>query len=514
MNPAPASDSTEVSEARPPASSGLTLFISSLAVFAVFLDTSALFVAFPDIIQSFPDVAVTQLSWVLNAYTIVFAALLIPLGKLADRRGHKTLFLAGSMVFTVSSVLCALAPDPWTLIAARVLQAVGAAALVPSSLALVLRATPRPRIPVALAVWGSTGAVAGAVGPTLAAALVEGAGWRWVFLINVPVGTATVMLGRRWLIDSRDPTSRVPAPLGVALLIAGSVLLTLGLVRGDAWGWASPTTLAVIVAGLAVLVAFLGHQARTAAPTIDLSLFSIRNFLWGNLATIPFGTAFTAMFLSSILFLTEVWQWSILKAGLGVAPGPAMVAALAPLMGRLAARVGQRPLLLAGGVIYALGAVWRLVALDEQPHYVTDYLPSMIMTGLGVALCLPQLSSVVGQALPPNRLGVGGAVNQAIRQFAGTIGVALTIGIVAGATDLGDAVMRFDRVWWLLLVGGLGTFALSLPLRTAPSDAAEPPPAFRGAASQADPAATNVGPAAASGVSLLEESTPGSMGNP
>jgi MFS family permease len=215
-----------------------------------------------------------------------------------------------------------------------------------------------------------------------------------------------------------------------------------------------------------VLVLFLGHQARTIAPTMDLSLFTIHNFRWANLASIAFGTAFTAMFLSSILFLTDVWQWSILKAGFGVAPGPLMVAVLAPLMGRLATRTGQQPLLVVGGVVYAVGAVWRLVALDITPAYLGAYLPSMVFTGLGVALCLPQLSSVVGQALPPNRLGVGGAVNQAIRQFAGTIGVALTIGLVGGAAGPADGLARFDRVWWVLIIGGLCTSVLSLPLRT------------------------------------------------
>jgi MFS family permease len=246
---------------------------------------------------------------------------------------------------------------------------------------------------------------------------------------------------------------------------------------------------------------FLAHQARTAAPTIDLSLFTIRNFLWGNLATIAFGTAFTAMFLSSILFLTDVWQWSILEAGFGVAPGPLMVAVLAPFMGRLAARIGQRPLVVTGGVLYALGGVWRLTVLDGQPDYVGAYLPSMVLTGLGVALCLPQLSSVVGQALPPNRLGVGGAVNQAIRQFAGTIGVALTIGLVAGASGLSDALARFDRVWWVLVIGGLGTSVLSLSLRTRPAAAPATSPGLAVAAKLAvtapgGPTATAFTPAA------------------
>lgn len=451
-----------------------TLVVASLAVFAVFLDTTVLFVAFPDITASFPDVAPQQLSWVLNGYTIVFAALLIPLGKLADRRGHRQLFLAGSVVFTVASVLCAVAPDPWTLNAARLLQAVGGAALVPASLALVLRATPRERVPVALAIWGATGAVAGAVGPTLGAALIEVGGWRWVFLINLPVGIVTVVAGRRVLVESRDPSARIPAVTGVGLLVVGSALVTLGLVRGEDWGWASTGVIVSIIGGLLVLALFGLHQRRTDAPTIDLALFAIRNFRWGNLATMVFAVAFTAMFLSSILFLTEVWGWSILQAGFGVAPGPLSVAVLAPFMGRLAVRVGQRPLLLAGGALYAVGGLLRLMMLSEEVAYVRDYLPSMVFTGLGVALCLPQLQSVVGQALPPDRLGVGGAVNQALRQFAGTAGVALTVGFVAAATDLDSALRAFDRIWWILILGGLGTALCAAPLRTRPALSAGP----------------------------------------
>jgi len=442
------------------------LVVSSLAVFAVFLDTTVLFVAFPDIVASFPDVAPSQLSWVLNGYTIMFAALLVPFGRLADRRGHKQTFLAGSVLFTLASVLCAVAPSPLALVAARVVQAAGGAALVPSSLALVLRSTPRQRIPVALAIWGATGAVAGAIGPTLGAAVVETGGWRWVFVLNVPVGLAIVLLGRRTLLESKDPSSVVPAPIGVALLVAGSVFVTLGLVRGGDWGWTSASTVGSIGSGLAVLAVFVVHQARTPAPTIDLALFTVRNFRWANAATMAFGVAFTAMFLSSILFLTSVWNWSILRAGFGVAPGPLLVAVLAPQMGRLAARIGQRPLLLAGGVTFAIGGLYRLAFLGADVAYARDYLPSMLFTGIGVALCLPQLASVVGQSLPANRLGVGGAVNQALRQFAGTIGVALAVGLTAGATGPNDTLARYDRVWWVLVAGGIGTTLLSLPLRT------------------------------------------------
>jgi EmrB/QacA subfamily drug resistance transporter len=453
-----------------------TLAVSSLAVFAVFLDTSVLFVAFPSITASFPDVAPAQLSWILNGYTIVFAALLIPAGRAADRRGHKATFLTGSVLFTVASLACALAPNPGILVVARLVQGVGAALLLPSSMALVLRGTPHAKLPFALAVWGATGAVAGALGPTLGAAIVEAGGWRWVFLINLPVGAFTVVMGRRVFSESRDPASTVPAPIGVVLLMAASALVAFGLVRGEEWGWTDPRTVTPIAIGAVALALFVLHQRRTPSPTIDPALFGIRNFAWANASTIVFATAFTSMFLSSILFLTTVWGWSILAAGFGVAPGPLLVAMLAPFMGRLAGRVGQRPLILIGGVLYAIGGLWRLVMLGPESNYAVEYMPSMLFTGFGVALCLPQLSSVVGQALPPNRSGVGSAVNQAFRQFGGTFGVALTIGFLAEPTGIVDAMANFDRVWWVIILGGLTVSALAVPLQTRPATRLAPAP--------------------------------------
>ncbi len=446
-----------------------TLLVAAMAVLAIFLDTTVLFVAYPDIEASFPEVSAAQLSWVLNAYTIAVAALLVPAGKLADRLGHRRAFLTGSIMFTGASVACALAPGAGWLIAFRVAQAVGAAVLVPSSLALVLRATPPARVPVSVAIWGATGAVAGALGPTAGAALVEVGGWRWVFLLNVPVGVFTVLAGRRWLRESADPSTPVPAPVGVVLVAAAAATAALGIVQSDTWGWLDARTIACLIGGASLLAVFVRHQRSSAAPALDLELFAITNYRWANVATVAFGTAFTAMFFGSILFLTEVWGWSVLSAGFGVAPGPALVAVLAPKMGALAARIGQRPLLLGGGVFFALGALWRVVMLDGESDYLLDYLPSMALTGVGVAMSLPQLSSVAAQALPPDRLGVGTATNQAIRQLAGTFGVALTIAFVGEATSLDEALGGFDRVWWLMVLGGLGTTLTSVPLRTAPT---------------------------------------------
>jgi EmrB/QacA subfamily drug resistance transporter len=451
-----------------------TLTIASLATLATFLDTTILYVAFPDISATFSGTDAAELSWVLNAYTIVFAALLIPAGKVADRVGHRKVFLGGSALFTVASVACGLAPTAETLIAFRVVQAVGAAALIPSSLALVMRAFPRDQIPKAVAIWGAAGAVAGALGPTLGAAIVEGMGWRWAFYLNLPIGVFTVVAGARTVRESSDPETRVPSAIGVVLVAFAAGLLSYGVVESDRFGWTGGRTLAVLGAGVLLAVAFVAHQRRSPAPVLDLDLFRLPNFRWGNLAMLSFGVAFSAMFFGSILFLTEVWGWSILKAGFGVAPGPALVALVAPRAGVLAGRIGQRPILITGGLLYAAGGLYRVVMLGPDVDYVADYLPSMLLTGLGVAFCLPQLSSVVAQALPPNRIGIGGAALQAGRQLAGTFGVAVTIAFLGAPTDTADLLAGFDRIWWLIVAGGLVTSLMVLPMRTRVVPAAPP----------------------------------------
>lgn len=451
-----------------------TLTIASLATLATFLDTTILYVAFPDISATFAGTDAAALSWVLNAYTIVFAALLIPAGKAADRVGHRRLFLGGSALFTAASVACGLAPTAETLIAFRVVQAVGAAALIPSSLALVMHAFPRDQIPKAVAIWGAAGAVAGALGPTLGAAIVEGMGWRWAFYLNLPIGVFTVVAGARTVRESSDPETRVPSAIGVVLVAFAAGILSYGVVESDRFGWTGVRTLAVLGAGVLLAIAFVIHQRRTPAPVLDLDLFRLPNFRWGNLAMLSFGVAFSAMFFGSILFLTQVWGWSILKAGFGVAPGPALVALVAPRAGVLAGRIGQRPILLAGGLLYAAGGLYRVVMLGPDVDYIGDYLPSMLLTGLGVAFCFPQLSSVVAQALPPNRIGIGGAALQAGRQLAGTFGVAVTIAFLGAPADTADLLAGFDRIWWLIVVGGVVTSLLVLPMRTRVAPAAPP----------------------------------------
>jgi EmrB/QacA subfamily drug resistance transporter len=442
----------------------LALLVAGLGIFMVFLDTQILFVAFGAIEASFSDVSTNTMSWVLSGYTLVFAALLVPAGRLADRWGRKRVFLGGLLVFTIASALCGFAPSAGFLIAARLVQAIGAAALTPTSLALVLRATPRERIPIAVAIWGSMSAVAAAFGPTIGGLLVDTVGWRWVFFVNLPVCVVALIAGRRVLAESReaDP-GPFPDLVGSGVLALGVGAVSLALVQSDVWGWVDARTIGAIAIGIALGVLFVLRSRTQASPALDLTLFRIPSFRWGNLATAVFGLSFTAMFLANITFLTNVWGWGIVKAGIAMAPGPLVVLVLARRFGRLAARIGTRPLIISGALVYALGGVILVTTVNDTPNYATSMLPAWLLTGLGVALALPQLSSASVQGLPPDRYALGSAVNQTMRQLGATFGVALVVSFIAGATP-GDALSHFQRAWWMVIACGTLTSVVAVAL--------------------------------------------------
>lgn len=450
----------------PDQNASLTLGIAGLAAMATYLDTTILFVAFPGISASFDTSSASALSWVLNAYTIVFAALLVPAGKLADRFGHRRAFLVGSATFSIASLLCGTAPSVVFLISARILQGAGAAILVPASLALVMGAFPKEKLPQVIAIWGAIGALSAALGPSLGALIVDSFGWRWAFFINLPIGLATIVAGTRYLNESRDSAVRIPSFVGVALLVVATSAMLYGLVESDNVGWASGQTIGFIVGGAVVLAVFVIHQRTTEAPTLDPELFALGNFRWGNLAMLSFNMSFTAMFFGLILFLVNVWEWSILKAGLAVAPGPALAAVFAARFGKLAGEIGQRPLVILGGLIAAASGLYRLLLLDESVDYLVDFAVPLFLSAIAIGLVFPQVTSVAVQAVPANRVGVGGATTQAVRQFGGSLGVALTITLLGTATGKLDLVAGFNRIWWLVVVGGIATTLFALPLRT------------------------------------------------
>ncbi|HEV8574770.1 MAG TPA: DHA2 family efflux MFS transporter permease subunit, partial [Dehalococcoidia bacterium] len=419
------------------------LAVTSFAVFASALDTTILYVAFPDIQKTFSDVSRADLSWAINAYTIVFAALLVPAGRLADRVGRRKVFFAGVVIFTVSSALAGSAPSAATLIGARVIQAVGAAALLPSSLALVLGEFPREKRATAVGIWGAVGALAAATGPTLGALIIDAASWRLAFFVNLPIGALTIFLGSRLIRESKDPDAAQRQDLlGIPLLIAGVGALALGIVQSDEWGWAGTRTLAAFAVSAVILPLFILRSATYHSPALDLTLFRNRNFRMANLATASFGIAFAAMFLGTVLFLTNVWQYSILEAGLLIAPGPFIAGVVAGPAGRAADRIGHRPMLVAGGLIFAAANVWRVLGTDLEREVWNLWIPSLILTGIGVGLTLPTLSSAAVHGLAPNRFAVGSAVNQTVRQLGSVLGVALVIALL-GSPNPADLLEAF-----------------------------------------------------------------------
>lgn len=435
------------------------LAITSLAVFAVMLDALVLFVAFPAMQRSFNAVSEAQLSWVLNAYTIVYAALLVPAGRIADLIGRKRIFLAGVVVFTTASVLCGLAASPTWLVAIRVAQAIGGAMLSPTSLALTLAAFPANKRAIAVTLWAAVGAVAVVAGPPLGALIIQFFGWPGIFFLNVPIGIAAFILGQRFLAESRDATSgALPDPLGVVLLITGAALIAFGIVQSEAWGWRNVGVLSALLVGVGVLIAFIAQSRRSSSPPLDLTLFANTTFWRANLATFLFNIAFTGMFFSSVLFLTHLWNFTLLQAGLAITPGPLMVVLGAPIAGRIAARRGHRVLLVPGGILYAAGALLLLLTASATPQFVHVWLPANLLAGLGVALILPILSSAAVQHLPADKLAVGSGVNQAIRQFGTVFGVAITVALLGQANNLA----LFSRVWVMMIGSGILVSVISL----------------------------------------------------
>jgi EmrB/QacA subfamily drug resistance transporter len=440
------------------------LLVTAVAVFMSFLDVTIVNIAFPDIRASFPDASLAGLSWILNAYNVVFAALLVPAGRLADRIGRRRVFLGGVVVFLAASAACAAAPSVPVLVAARVVQAVGGAALVPTSLALLLPEFPLAQRATATALWGATGAVAAATGPSLGGLLVDAWGWRWVFLVNLVIGLPALVPARRLLRESRE-AERGPLPdwAGALLLVAGVGLVSLAIVKGETWGWDGARVLGSLGAGALALAGFVARSARHPAPVVELGLFRVRSFAVANAGVFTFALGFYALLLGNVLFLTGVWGWSILHAGLALTPGPLMAALAAPVGGRLADRHGQRVVAVPGGLLFAAGCALFVATAGPSPHYATEFLPWTALTGTGVGLSFAAWGSAAVAELAPSRFATGSAVSATSRQLGAVLGIAILVAVLAAPTA-GDAIAPFHDAWRLEGLAGLVAGGLALGL--------------------------------------------------
>ena len=410
--------------------------VLSLAVFMSSLDLFIVNLAFPYIARQYPGTSLGSLSWVLNAYTIVFAAVLVPAGRWADRIGRRRMFTAGLVGFTLGSVLCALAPGVGLLIAARVIQAAGAGAMVPASLSLLLAAVPPAARAKALGTWSALGALGAALGPVIGGSLVQ-VDWRWVFWINVPVGLAAVVLAVRVVPESRDPASRSsgvrPDVVGALLLAASVGLVAFALVKAPGWGWGSARFIGLLAASVISGVLMVMRSRRHHSPVIELELLRSRAFSGAFAASILYYAGFGAFVLSAVEFLTGVWRYSAVEAGLAIAPGPLMVLPFARLVApRLAAVLGgPGRVAVLGCLVNALAQLLWLWRIQAFPAYVSHLLPAQLLGGAGVGLAIPSLLGAGSASLTPARFGTGSGILNMARQIGTVLGVAGLVAILS-----------------------------------------------------------------------------------
>ncbi|WP_225812871.1 MFS transporter [Streptomyces spinosus] len=454
-----------------------------LAVFMTNLDLWIVNVALPAMGASFSGggsgVTLGSLSWVLNAYAITFAALLVVAGRAGDRIGQRPVFLTGVAVFTLASLGCALAPNLATLVVARVVQAVGASAQIPTSLALLLATVPAERRTHATRNWAAVGGLAAAAGPVAGGLLTE-VDWRWVFAVNVPIGIAALVAGRSALPQpAARETGPLPDLLGALLLMSSVAALSGALVQAPDWGWTSGGTVLLVAVAVTGGAAFVLRSLRHPRPLFELHLLRLPRFGAANAGSLAFGVAFAIMLLSNVLWCQEVWHWSALRTGVALVPGPALVPVVTLLTARAAQRFGHGPLVAAGGLLFTGGMIWRVCFASVTPDYALDLLPSQLLTGTGVGLALGTLVAAGVHALPGHRAATGSALVNSVRQISATIGVAVLVAVVGshvGAASRND----FRTAWGAAAVLGLATSAIGVHLsrggagRTVSATAREP----------------------------------------
>ncbi len=468
--------------ARGDAQPALVLLIVCAGVVLASLDLFIVNVALPQIGHDFHLRAgdLGDLSWVLNGYTIVYAAFLVLFGRLAERYRRDHAFLLGVAIFVTASAACGLATSLPMLVAFRVVQAAGAALLTPTSLGLILASFPPERRYGAVRTWTAVGGIAAAAGPVVGGLLVA-ASWRWVFLVNVPVGVLALIAGWRRLPAVPGHPVPAPDPLGAVLITGGIGTLVLGLVKGGSWGWGDARTASALILGIVSLALFALHEARSRNPLIERELFRLRPVTGASVVALLFMAAFGGMLLSRVLWAQEVWHWSALQTGLAIAPGPIMVPLFAFLLaGPLIARFGSAIVIAAGCAIFSAGAVWWALAMGLTPDYVGDMLGGMLLTGVGVGLTMPTFTATGAAALPAHSFATGSGMINMLRQIGLAIGVAILIAVLGTPHGPSATLDAYEQASYIVaglsLAAGLaGLVLLSSRRRVVTSGSAAPP---------------------------------------
>ena len=452
QRPPPLAVATAVRRGRPPASAATPNQILAIVCVGIVLANLDLFivnVGLPNIARDFADTTLEDLSWILNGYAIAYAALLVFFGRLAERHRRDRSFLLGVALFTAASGACAAANSITMLVTFRVIQAAGAALMTPTSIGLLLASFPPERRGSAVRTWAAIGGLAAALGPLVGGVLVM-ASWRWIFLVNVPIGLTAMAIG--WWKLPAVPGHEVARPnFGAALLVTGGIgALTFGIVKSNDWGWHSTGIEVSFVFAIFCLAVFVRHCLRSKNPFVEPALFRVRQFTGAALVMGPYSIAFGAMLFSIAVWEQTQWGWSALKTGLAIAPGPLLVPATSLLLaGRLIARFGVAPVITAGIAFFVAGLVFWACLIGSEPNALVVVL-GMVPTGIGVGLTFPTLMEVGASSLPPSSFATGSGVINMIRQAAIAIGVAIFVAIVASADTPAARLSAFHRGWWVM----------------------------------------------------------------
>jgi EmrB/QacA subfamily drug resistance transporter len=413
----------------------VSLVLLSLGFFMILLDTTIVNIAIPSIIDEL-KASLDQILWVLNAYVLVYAVLLIVMGRLGDFYGQRNLFVAGLVVFTLASAACGAAQDINQLVAARIVQGVGGAMLTPQTLSILTSIFPAERRGAAFGIWGAVAGLAAIAGPTLGGFLVSDVNWRWIFYVNVPIGLFTIIFGSLLIPDLRPGRRhRLDLP-GVLLSSAGLFLVVYGLIEGQRFNWGHitaefgismpgfVTVPLVIAAGIVLLILFVFVETRTEEPLVPLTLFKNRNYALMNWITGAVAFGMLGLFLPFIIYLQSVLGMSAIQAGLTVIPMSLVSMPVAPFAGRLADRIGGKYILMFGLSCFAAGMGLLAYVASGSSHWYDFVLPQMV-AGLGMGCTFAPMTTVAMRTVEPRMAGAASGVFNTTRQLGGVLGSAV-----------------------------------------------------------------------------------------